>query len=113
MQLSVLRRLHESPEISQRALARDLGMSLGSINYCVKALMDKGWVKIQNFSRSTHKLGYVYLLTPSGIRNKALLATKFLQRKLVEYEALQQEIEQLKREVGVDRSPQCHEGPSA
>ncbi len=99
IQLPVLRRLQETPEISQRALARELGVSVGSINFCIKALMEKGWVKIMDFSRNTHKLGYVYLLTPSGIRQKSHLAASFLQRKLIEYEALQREIAQLQAEV--------------
>lgn len=91
--------------MSQRALAKELGVSLGSINFCIKALMEKGWVKIQNFSRSPHKLHYIYLLTPSGVKHKSLLASQFLQRKLVEYEALQQEIEQLQAEVRSMPSP--------
>ena len=99
MQLQVLRRLHESPEISQRGLAKELGVSLGSINHCFKALAAKGWVKVQNFGRSPNKMGYVYLLTPSGVAEKSALTARFLKRKLEEYEALQLEIEELKREV--------------
>lgn len=98
IQLQVLRRLHDNPELSQRALAKELGISLGSINYCFKALMEKGWVKIQNFGQSQHKMGYLYLLTPTGIKQKSHLTTKFLKRKIAEYEALRKEIETLKAE---------------
>lgn len=100
VQLQVLRRLHESPELSQRGLARELGVSLGSVNHCFKALVDKGWVKVQNFRQSPNKLGYVYLLTPSGVAEKSALTARFLKRKLQEYEELQLEIEKLRQEVG-------------
>jgi EPS-associated MarR family transcriptional regulator len=71
---------------------------VSGLNYCLKALIDKGWVKMQNFSSSKNKFGYVYLLTPSGITEKARLTGRFLQRKLTEYDALKAEIEELKRE---------------
>jgi len=103
MQLQVLRLLQESPEHSQRAIARELGVSLGSINYCFKALAEKGWVKLHNFTQSKHKLGYAYLLTPSGVRQKSRLAASFLKHKLVEYEALEREIEELRAEVSAER----------
>lgn len=99
IQFQVLRRLHENPDLSQRKLANELGISLGSINFCFQALMEKGWVKMQNFSKSKHKMGYVYLLTPSGISKKSKLTAQFLKRKLKEYEALGEEIEQLKTEL--------------
>ena len=99
MQFQVLRRLHEQPELSQRDVARELGVSLGSVNHCFKALMEKGWVKAQNFTQNPNKLGYVYLLTPTGIAEKSMLTSRFLKRKLEEYEALQREIEDLRREV--------------
>lgn len=102
IQLQVMRRLQQSPELSQRALARELGISLGSINYCFQALMEKGWLKVHNFSQSKHKMGYAYLLTPSGITQKARLTAKFLQRKLQEYDALQLEIEALKKDLHGD-----------
>ena len=95
----VLRLLHEQPDLSQRELAQRLGISLGAVHYCLKALIDKGQVKAQNFASSQHKLGYAYLLTPAGIRQKAELTGRFLQRKLREYEALQHEIEALRHEV--------------
>jgi EPS-associated MarR family transcriptional regulator len=99
IQFQVLRRLHQTPEVSQRALARELGISLGSINYCFQALVEKGWVKVQNFSRNEHKLGYIYLLTPTGISRKSRLTAEFLRRKVIEYETLREEIEQLKADL--------------
>ena len=100
IQFRVLRRLHEAPEVSQRSLAKELGVSLGSVNHCFKALMEEGWVKAQNFTQNPNKLGYVYLLTPSGVAEKSAQTSRFLKRKLEEYEALQREIEKLKQEVG-------------
>ena len=94
-----MRILHDSPEITQRELAEKLGVSLSGLNYCLKALIDKGWVKIQNFSNNKNKLGYAYLLTPAGIVQKASLTGRFLQRKMQEYEALKREIHQIKQEV--------------
>ena len=101
----VMRILHESPDITQRELAEKLGVSVSGLNYCLKALIDKGWVKIQNFSNNKNKLGYAYLLTPAGIVHKASLTGRFLQRKMQEYEALKQEIQQLKQEVKGQSSP--------
>ena len=85
--------------MSQRSLAREFNISLGSINFCFRALMEKGWVKMHNFSQSKHKLGYVYLLTPSGIAEKSRLTASFLKRKVAEYEALREEIDRLKSEL--------------
>jgi EPS-associated MarR family transcriptional regulator len=99
IQFEVLRRLHQTPEVSQRILAQELGISLGSINFCFQALVEKGWVKMQNFSQSKNKLRYAYLLTPAGVTEKSKLTAKFLRRKMVEYEALQREIEALKAEM--------------
>ena len=99
IQFEVLRRLGQSPDLSQRILAKELGISLGSINFCFQALMEKGWIKMQNFSQSKHKLGYIYLLTPEGILEKSKLTTEFLRRKTAEYEALQAEIDTLKSEM--------------
>jgi len=110
IQFEVLRRLHQSPEVSQRTLARELGISLGSINFCFQALMEKGWIKVQNFSQSKHKLGYAYLLTPHGLSEKSKLTAKFLKRKVAEYEMLQLEIDLLKAEVAKDQMLQkAHE----
>lgn len=95
----VMRILQESPEITQRELAEKLGVSVSGLNYCLKALIDKGWVKIHNFSNNKNKLSYAYLLTPAGIAQKASLTSRFLKRKMKEYEALKQEIKLMKKEV--------------
>src|SRR5205807_1013414 len=84
----LLRYLDEHPHASQRELARDLGVSLGKINYCVHALVQKGWVKMQNFRKSQKKSSYVYILTPKGIEEKVNVTYSFLRRKIAEYEAL-------------------------
>jgi len=97
----VMRLLQDNPDLTQRELAEKLGLSVGGVNYCLKALVDKGWVKVQNFAHSKNKFGYVYVLTPHGIAKKAQLTGKFLQRKLAEYEALQAEIESLRAEAKV------------
>ena len=94
-----MRILHVSPYVTQRELAEKLGVSVSGLNYCLKALIDKGWVKIQNFNNNKNKLGYAYLLTPTGVVQKASLTSRFLQRKMQEYEALKQEIKQMKQEV--------------
>lgn len=95
----VLRILHEKPDITQREIANLLGVSTSGLNYCLNALIDKGWVKVHNFSESKNKFGYVYLLTPSGISEKAALTGRFLKRKLKEYEQMRAEIESLRSEV--------------
>ncbi len=95
----ILRILQEHPEISQRQLASELGVSLGKANYCLQALMEKGLVKANNFKNSNNKKAYAYLLTRRGISEKARATTRFLERKVAEYEALQREIETLRREV--------------
>lgn len=97
--LKVLRLLETNPRINQRDLAEVLGVSVGKINYCLRALLDKGLIKIQNFRNSQNKLAYAYLLTPAGISAKAEFTTRFLKRKLEEYESLKYEIELLKHEV--------------
>lgn len=93
----VMRLLQENPDLTQRELAEKLGVSVGGLNYCLKALMEKGLVKMQNFTHSKNKFGYVYVLTPRGISEKAKLTGAFLKRKLEEYEALKIEIESLKQ----------------
>ena len=97
--LKVLRVLESTPNINQRKLAESLGVSLGKTNFCLNALLDKGLVKMENFRTSTRKLNYAYLLTPSGIAEKAALTKRFLKRKMEEYEAIKAEIEQLKQEA--------------
>jgi len=96
----ILRILEEDPAISQRDLARQLGISLGKANYCLQALIEKGWIKANNFKNSNNKKAYMYLLTRRGIVEKARVTSRFLERKTAEYEALQREIEQLRRAVG-------------
>jgi EPS-associated MarR family transcriptional regulator len=91
--------LHANPDISQREMAKALGISFGGVNYCLNALMAKGLVKVQNFSQSQNKFGYVYLLTPAGIAEKMALTGSFLKRKMDEYEALRLEIEALQSEI--------------
>ena len=104
LRLRVLRALEANPELSQRQLAAELGVSLGGVNYALKALMERGFVKADNFRKSGNKVAYLYVLTPKGVAEKASLATAFLGRKLEEYEVLRQEIEALKGEVGSDES---------
>lgn len=96
----VLRILQDRPDVTQREIAQLLGVSTSGLNYCLNALIDKGWVKVNNFSESKNKFKYVYLLTPSGIAEKAALTGRFLQRKLLEYEAMRDEIESLRGEGG-------------
>ena len=100
LRLRVLRALEANPELSQRQLAAELGVSLGGVNYAMKALVERGFVKADNFRKSDNKVAYLYVLTPRGVAEKASLATAFLGRKLEEYEVLRQEIEALKGEVG-------------
>ena len=100
LRLRVLRTLEANPELSQRQLAAELGVSLGGVNYALKALIERGFVKAENFRKSGNKVAYLYVLTPRGVAEKASLATAFLGRKLEEYEVLKQEIEALKGEVG-------------
>ena len=93
-----MRLLDTKPEVSQREVAEELGISLGKVNYCLRALVEKGFVKAQNYRRSRRKVAYLYLLTPTGIAAKAELTRKFLARKVREYEELRAEIEQLQLE---------------
>jgi EPS-associated MarR family transcriptional regulator len=95
----LMRLLEANPEMSQRDLARELGISLGKVNYCLRALIKKGWIKANNFTNSQNKAAYMYLLTPRGIEQKASLTIRFLQVKIREYEALRYEIRQMRREA--------------
>ena len=104
LRLRVLRALESNPELSQRQLAAELGVSLGGVNYALKALVERGFVKADNFRKSGNKVAYLYVLTPKGVAEKASLATAFLVRKLEEHEVLRLEIEALKGEVGSDES---------
>jgi EPS-associated MarR family transcriptional regulator len=95
----ILKLLEAEPHASQRRIADELGISLGRVNYCVNALISKGLLKVNNFRNSANKRGYLYLLTPKGIEEKARVTLHFLKRKLSEYEALEKELSELRREV--------------
>ena len=97
--LKVLRHLEGHPDVTQRELAQHLGISLGKANYCLRALIDRGWIKANNFKNNKNKAAYAYLLTPSGIEQKALITLRFFRKKIREYEQLRQELEELEREV--------------
>ena len=103
LRLRVLRALESNPELSQRQLAAELGVSLGGVNYALRALVERGFVKSNNFRKSGRKASYLYILTPKGVAEKATLAALFLGRKLVEYDILRQEIEALRGEIGSDK----------
>jgi EPS-associated MarR family transcriptional regulator len=94
----LLRELTQEPTVSQRSLATRFGMSAGKVNYCLRALVERGWVKVRNFRRHDNKWAYSYLLTPSGMSAKVLLTRSFLARKEQEFEALQHEIARLRSE---------------
>lgn len=89
---NILRAIGNKPGKSQRELSKDLDLSLGKINYCIKALREKGLIKIVNFSKNPQKLNYIYLLTPKGISNKTRLTINFMKRKMREYEELKKEL---------------------
>jgi EPS-associated MarR family transcriptional regulator len=95
----VLRLLELNPQMNQREISAAAGVSLGKTNYCVKALLEKGLIKVQNFKNNKRKMAYAYLLTPAGIAEKTLLTHKFLQMKLEEYDLLKKEIELLKQQA--------------
>src|SRR5215471_4455006 len=99
MRYKLLKILEQNPNSSQREIARELGVSLGRVNYCLQALTRRGWVKAKNFSRSKNKAAYMYLLTPRGIEQKAAVTVRFLRAKTQEYESLRKEIDQIRKEV--------------
>lgn len=99
----VLRLLQENPEMSQRELAAAVGVSVGGMHYVLNALIEKGLVKLGNFTASEDKRRYAYVLTPKGIKEKSLITGRFLKRKLAEYEALKEEIEQLRDDLGKEQ----------
>ena len=100
----VLKIVEANPQITQRKLADELGVSLGKVNYCLKSLIEKGWIKASNFKNSKNKLAYAYLLTPRGIEGKAGMTIRFLKRKMAEYEALKEEIDQLRDDIATSQS---------
>ena len=98
IRLDLLRKLESSPHFTQRELSKEMGVSLGKVNYCIKKLTEKGLIKLSNFSHNQNKMGYAYLLTPNGIEEKSRLTISFLKRKLIEYEILKKEINALQLE---------------
>lgn len=101
----LLRYLADHPQASQRDLAQHLGISLGKVNYCLRALVERGWVKMLNFKNSRNKAAYAYYLTPKGIEQKLSITVQFLQRKIAEHNALTREIDDLRAEVA-DHAPE-------
>ena len=100
----ILRLLEADPNASQRKIAGDLGISVGRVNYCLQALIERGLVKAKNFRNSANKRAYLYLLTPRGIEEKATVTARFLRIKLAEYEALKRELEELQREAATSKA---------
>jgi len=101
IRLDLLRKLESNPQFTQRELAKEMGVSLGKVNYCMKKLTEKGLVKLTNFTHNPNKMGYAYLLTPQGIDEKSRLTFSFLKKKVIEYEILKKEINALKLESEV------------
>jgi EPS-associated MarR family transcriptional regulator len=99
MRYKLMRLLESNPEVSQRDVARELRISLGKVNYCLRALIEKGWVKASRFRGSRRKSAYVYLLTPRGMQEKARFTVRFLAAKTREYDSLRREIEEIRREA--------------
>ena len=104
LQYQALKQLQRNPNLTQRELAEILGVSLGKTNYLVKSLLDVGWLKLENFRKSDNKMGYIYLLTPKGIAEKAAITRRFLDRKRSEYDRLVLEIETLEKEVSASEA---------
>lgn len=100
----ILKLLAAEPHASQRRIADELGLSLGRVNFCIKALVEKGLIKVNNFRNSEHKRAYLYLLTPRGIEEKAVVTGRFLKRKLDEYESIKRELEELQRETAKNQA---------
>ena len=98
IRLDLLRKLESNPHCTQRELSRVMGVSLGKVNYCMKKLTEKGLIKLTNFTHNPNKMGYTYLLTPQGIDEKSRLTFSFLKKKVIEYEILKIEINELKLE---------------
>tara|TARA_Y100000816_G_scaffold85900_1_gene59047 strand:+ start:602 stop:925 length:324 start_codon:yes stop_codon:yes gene_type:complete len=97
-ELEILRKIEENPNLTQRQIADHLGLSLGKINYLIKALLEKGVVKVDNFKRSDNKLGYLYLLTPEGVERKRKLTLLFIQRKSEEFDKLKAELSRTEKQ---------------
>jgi EPS-associated MarR family transcriptional regulator len=103
--LMLMRAIDANPQLTQRELSSRLGLSLGKINFLIKAMIEKGFVKANNFKNSNNKIAYLYLITPSGIEEKTKITYLFLKRKINEYEKLEEEIRQLKKEVNSEDHP--------
>jgi EPS-associated MarR family transcriptional regulator len=103
--LKILRLLNADPSLSQRALCRSVGISLGAVNYCLHALIERGFVKVESFSRSSKKGAFLYILTPSGIVEKTVLTSQFINLKKAEYDALRADIDSLSTELSVASRP--------
>ena len=101
MRYKLFRCLEQNPNLTQRELAEILGISLGKVNYCINALIKKGWVKARNFQKSKNKLGYAYLLTAKGLDEKSRITLKYLKIKQTEYDALVEELDALRKEVAL------------
>ena len=99
IRLDLLRKIELNPEYTQRELSKEMDVSLGKVNYCIKKLTEKGWIKLTNFKQNPNKVGYAYLLTPRGIEEKTKLTFSFLKRKIKEYEILKDEINKLKEDI--------------
>ncbi|SCZ67353.1 MarR family EPS-associated transcriptional regulator [Thiohalomonas denitrificans] len=99
LRYQLLKKLEHNPGMTQRKLAEEMGISLGKVNYCLQALVEKGWIKAGNFRRSTNKLGYAYLLTPTGLEEKARVTLSFLKRKQREYDTLKEQLKTLREEA--------------
>ena len=104
LEYRVLKILEKQPDLTQRQVAKQLGISLGKTHYLIKSLIDVGWIKLDNFQRSNNKWGYVYLLTPLGVIEKAAITAKFLARKQQEYNDLKEEIKQLQEEIRLQQT---------
>lgn len=96
---AILRLLEQHPELSQREIAEKVGISLGKVNYCMKALIDKGWIRIRNFRNSQNKTAYLYQLTPAGVSERAQVTRRFLIRKMKEHAEITAEIDKLRQEI--------------
>lgn len=99
LRYQLLKALENDPNLSQRQLAEKIGLSLGKTNYCLKALVEAGWIKVGNFAKSNSKINYAYILTPKGIKEKAAVTLRFLKNKQMQYEKLEQEIAELQKEA--------------
>lgn len=97
--IQLLREIEKTPEMTQRELSSRLGISLGKVNFLIKALIDKGFIKLTNFKKANNKYAYLYILTPHGIEEKAVITYRFLKRKMKEYDELENEIRMLKEEL--------------